>query len=245
LLGNHDPGLLWEGVQETLREALGGEVLFLMESYYHDGIYIEHGNQYLADNRYDRSNYFLTKDLPEPIINLPFGSFLVVHYLNEIKKERSYVDKVYPFGLYLKWALIHDTWFAVRGLFKLTVWFFKFILTPNPARKITFPQVINILKETTLHPKLHKEAKRILFSRKDCRIVVFGHTHQYLHRSFAPGKDYFNTGTWNEKISLEVGSLGRLVKLTFVQIDYDKQGIPHGALKEWKGHTDLVEDVIY
>lgn len=245
ILGNHDPGLLWEGVQETLRLRLGGRVKFVMEAYYFDGVHVEHGNQYLADNRYNRKQYFLNKDLPEPIINLPFGSFFLIHYLNEIKKERPYIDKVYPFAMYQRWALIHDTWFAIRSAFKIAVWFFKFILTPNPARQLTVGQVLRILRETTVHPKLHKEAKRILLTHKDCRIVVFGHTHQHVYMRFAPGKEYFNTGTWNEKISLEVGTLGRILRLTFVQIDYDKQDVPRGSLKEWKGHTNVVEELVY
>lgn len=245
ILGNHDPGLLWEGVQETIRWRLAGQVRFVMEAYYYEGVHIEHGNQYLADNRYDRKHYFLSKNLPEPIINLPFGSFFLIHYLNEIKKERPYIDKVYPFRMYRRWALIHDTWFAIRSALKVAVWFFKFILTPNPARHLTARQVLRILRETTVHPKLHKEAKRILLTHKNCRIVIFGHTHQHVYMRFAPGKEYFNTGTWNEKISLEVGSLGRILRLTFVQIDFDRDNIPHGSLKEWKGHTNVVEELVF
>ncbi len=245
ILGNHDPGLLWEGVQEALRERLGGAVNFEMEVYRFDGVHIEHGNQFVADNRYDKNQYFLTKNLPEPIINLPFGSFFIIHYLNEIKKERPYMDKVYPFRLYARWALIHDTLFALRSIFKIVVWFFKFILSPNPARKIGLGQVLSILKETTIHPKLHKEAKRLLFSQKNCRMVIFGHTHQHVYMSFGPGKEYFNCGTWCEKISLEVGSLGRRLRLTFVLVDFDKKGVPHASLKEWKGRTDVVEDVVF
>ena len=245
VLGNHDPGLLWEGVQEALREFLGGDVKFEMKSYRSDGIHVEHGNQYQIDNRYNYDRLFLTKNLPEPIINLPFGSFLCVHYLHEIKKERPYFDKVYPFSLYLRWALFHDTWFALKSTFKLVVWFLKFILTPNPARKLTFMQVIGILGQASIHPKIHNDAKRILFAEEECRIVVFGHTHQHRHIQFKPGKDYFNSGTWNERISLEVGSLGRVLNHTFVQIDFDKAGIPRGALKEWRGHIDVVEDLSF
>lgn len=245
ILGNHDPGLLWEGVQQALCEGLKGQVNFVMGTYFVDGVHVEHGNQYSADNRYDPQEYFLSENLPEPIIHLPFGSFFVIHYLNEIKKQRSYIDKIYPFGLYLRWALIHDTWFAIKSLLKLSFWFFRFILTPNPARKIGIMQAFGILSELSLHPKLKREAARILNRDKDCRIVIFGHTHQHTHISFGPGKDYFNSGTWNEKISLEVGTLGRVLRLTFVQIDYDKQGQPQGSLKEWKGRSDVIEEVLY
>ncbi len=245
ILGNHDPGLLWEGVREALQKELGGKVHFVMEAYYFDGVHVEHGNQYQADNRYDRKRYFLDKNLPEPIINLPWGSFFIIHYLNEIKKERPYIDKVYPFRLYQRWALIHDTWFAIKSAFKVVIWFLKFLFKPNPARQIRFWRVVKILLETTVHPKLHNEAKRILLTHKDCRIVVFGHTHQYTYKRFGPDKEYFNTGTWNEKISLDVGSLGRTLRLTYVNLEYDKNGIPRGTLKEWKGRSEVVEDLVF
>jgi len=245
ILGNHDPGLLWEGVQDALAKELGGQVRFVMESYYFDGVHIEHGNQYHADNRYNRKQYFLEKGLPEPIINLPWGSFFIIHYLNEIKKERPYIDKVYPFRLYQRWALIHDTTFAIKSAVKVVIWFFAFLFSKNPARQIRFWQVFKVLMETTVHPKLHKEAKRILLTHKNCRIVIFGHTHQHVYMRFAPGKEYFNTGTWNEKISLDVGTLGRTLRLTYVHLEYDKAHIPHGSLKEWKGRSDVVEDVVF
>lgn len=245
ILGNHDPGLLWEGVREILRQRLGGQVKFVMETYYFDGIHVEHGNQYSADNRYDRKRYFLSKNLPEPVINLPWGSFFIIHYLNEIKKERPYIDKVYPFRLYQRWALIHDTGFALKSALKVVYWFFALVLKPDPARHVGLSRALKILKETTVHPKLHKEAKRILLTHKDCRIVVFGHTHQAVYMNFGPGKEYFNTGTWNEKISLDIGSLGRTLRLTYVIIEYDRRSLPHGALKEWKGRSDVVEDVVF
>lgn len=245
MLGNHDPGLLWEGVQEALRQELGGKVSFRIDPYEVDGIHIEHGNQYLSDNRYDKEKLFLTEGLPEPIINLPFGSFLVIHYINEVKKVRPYFDKVYPFSFYMRWAIVHDTFFAIKNSFRLFFWFLKFLFSQSPARKIGIWQSLGILKETSVHPKLARAAKKILSSKPDIRIVVFGHTHQHQHLNFAPGKEYFNTGTWNEKISLDVGTLGRELRLTFVQIEYDKQGTPQGALKEWRGHREPVEDVVF
>lgn len=245
ILGNHDPGLLWEGVRDTLKKRLAGEVKFVMEVYRFDGVHIEHGNQYSADNRYDRQHYFLSKNLPEPIINLPWGSFFLIHYLNEIKKERPYIDKVYPFRLYQRWALIHDTGFALRSAVKVFIWFWAMILRRSPARQIGFGKAMKILKETTVHPKLHKEAKRILLTHKDSRIVIFGHTHQALYMNFGPGKEYFNTGTWNEKISLDIGSLGRTLRLTYVMLQYDKEMRPRGSLLEWKGRSDMVENVAF
>src|SRR3990167_9501013 len=233
ILGNHDPELLWPGVQEALKSYLGREVRFILEYYRFDGVHIEHGNEYRADNRYDRESYFLSEGLPEPIINLPWGSFFVIHFLNEIKKERPYLDKIYPFRNYLRWALVHDTFFAVKSILKLVVYFLWFCVHRSPTHHASFRDKIAILREATVHPKLHKEAKRILLSNQDIRIVIFGHTHQALYRMFAPDKEYFNTGTWTEKISLDVGSLGRVLKHTFVLIEYEEERA-RASLKEWK-----------
>ncbi|MCB1214982.1 MAG: metallophosphoesterase [Deltaproteobacteria bacterium] len=245
ILGNHDPGLLWPAVQRQVKEHLKGEVYFEMEVYKKERIHVEHGNQHLADNRYDKENYFLTEGLKEPIINLPFGSFVVIQYLSRLKKYRPYVDKVYPFRLYLRWALIHDTLFALKWTFKLVTWFLAFVFVKNPAHQFSWKHLLQILKETTVHPKLHREARKILEEDPNTNIVVFGHTHQHLHHNYGKGKDYFNSGTWNERISLDVGSLGRSLRLTFVYIEYDKNEIPHGVLMEWKGHTNPVEEVIW
>lgn len=245
ILGNHDPGLLWPGVQEALQKRLKGRVRFYLEAYVEDGVWIEHGNHYNADNRYDRKQYFLQKKLPEPIINLPFGSFLVIHYINEIKKKRPYIDKLYPFHLYIRWALIHDTFFAFYALFKLIIYFFSFYLRPNPIKKFNFIEALRIIKESAIHPKLHKEAKRILFSHRDIHLVVFGHSHHHQHRHFARGKEYINSGTWNERIGLELGIMGKHKMLTFVFIEQKKGEIPKGVLKEWKGKSDVMQDLVF
>ncbi len=244
VLGNHDPGLLWPGVQEVLQLELGGKVNFILEYYRFDGVHVEHGNEYMADNRYDKECYFLSEGLPEPIINLPWGSFFVIHFLNERKKQRPYLDKVYPFRTYLRWALIHDTFFAIKSLFELAFYFLWFCIHRSPTHKTSFWDKLAILKEATVHPKLHREAKRILLSNQEVHTVIFGHTHHALYRMFAPNKEYFNTGSWNEKISLDVGSLGRVLKHTFVLIEYEDDK-PRVSLKEWKGQSRIMEDVYF
>ncbi len=235
ILGNHDPGLLWEGVRMVLANHLGGKTSFYLEHYLDKGVYIEHGNHYYSDNRYDRKQVYLTKKLPEPILNLPFGSFLIIYYLNEIKKLRPYFDKIYPMRQFYRWAFIHDTYFAFKAILKFIGFFFWFHFKPNPARKLNLWQSFKIIQEAPIHPKLHKEAKRILFSQPDVNIVVFGHTHQHVHMKFAENKEYFNTGTWNERISLDLGSLGREQRYIYVHIEIKDRQNPKGFLREWKG----------
>lgn len=242
-LGNHDPGLLFPAVVERLREALGKNVGVETGPYVFDGVHVEHGNQYFADNGYNQKIYFLTKDLPAPVVNLPWGSFFVIHYLNKVKKERPYFDKIYPFKYYFRWAFIHDTAFAVRSVARILFYFCWLRFRRDPHRRSSIVRTIRIIKEVGISPKLHREAKKILLSEKDIRTVIFSHTHHALVRQFAPGKTYINTGVWNEQISLEISQPGKIVALTYAHLEYDENGVVHPSLKEWKGDYKIVEEV--
>lgn len=244
MLGNHDPGLLFPSVAERIRKALGPNVTVRLTPYRFDGVHIEHGNQFFADNAYNRERFFLTKGLPEPMVNLPWGSYFVIHYLNEVRKERPYFCKVYPFRYYLRWALIHDTIFALKTIFRILFYFLKLRFTKDPHRRSSFLRTIKIIMEVGLSPRLDLEAKKILFSEKDVHVVIFGHSHHAVMRQYLPGKVYLNTGVWNEQLSLEMSDPGKIVRLTYAQLDYDEQGVPHPSLKEWKGSHRIIEEVI-
>lgn len=243
ILGNHDPGLLFPKVHGKLREALGERVQVKTGPYLFDGVHVEHGNQYFADNGYNTRLYFLTKGLKSPVVNLPWGSYFVIHYLNKVKKERPYFDKIYPFKYYLRWALIHDTAFALRSMARIVFYFFWLRFRRDPHRRSSFLRTLKIIKEVPIMPNLNREAKKILLSEKDVSVVVFGHSHHASIRQFAPNKTYINTGLWNEQISLELSNPGKIVRLTYAQLDYDDHGRIHPSLKEWKGAHKMIEDV--
>ena len=58
------------------------------------------------------------------------------------------------------------------------------------------------------------------------------------------GTEYFNTGTWTDLTSLDIASLGKITKLTYVLIEYPESGTrPVGRLKEWYGYHRIEEDV--
>lgn len=242
-LGNHDPGLLFKAVQDQLRRALGTSIRVIIGPYRFDGVHVEHGNQYFADNAYNPKLYFLSRGLPAPVINLPWGSFFVIHYLNKVKRERPYFDKIYPFKYYYRWAFIHDTAFAVRSIARIIFYFLWLRFRRDPHRRSSIIRTLKILKEVPLSPKLHQEAKKILLSEKDIHVVVFSHTHHALIRQFAPDKTYVNTGLWNEQISLEISCPGKIVRLTYAELNYDDQGVARPSLKEWKGEHKIIEDV--
>jgi len=241
VMGNHDPGLLWQGVRDLLDKRLGCKVHYPMLSYRFDGIHIEHGCQYEAANRYNQNMFFLFRRIPEPVINLPWASQFVISVLNRLKMERIYIDKIKPFRAYLRWALFYDFRFAIRAITQ-SLWFFmKNRLVWSRWRLSRMGDTLAIMKESTTLSKLEKFARAIL-KEGEVRIVIFGHTHQYLHLIYPDGTEYFNTGTWNPIISLDVATLGRNEKLTFVYIEYDGER-PGVKLKAWRGHYHVEEDL--
>ncbi|MCB0350423.1 MAG: metallophosphoesterase [Bdellovibrionales bacterium] len=244
VVGNHDQGLLWPAVRNYINEVIGKNVRYQNIVYYFDGVHIEHGNMHEAANRMDPRKFFLKRDLPEPILNLPFGSFFFIEYVMKIKHVNPHVDKVRPFKSMMRWGLIFQTLFTFKSSATLVKYFFKSIFSRDPRRIWTFRRLLKIFFESAIFPDLSDSARRIL---KDERLhtVIFGHTHVYQYRQFSNDKEYFNTGTWTEVTSLDVASLGRITKLTYVLIEYpeDEKGRPRGRLKEWRGYHRIEDDV--
>ena len=244
ILGNHEPGLLWTGVRQWLEQALETRIRYPGFSYTFDGIYIEHGQQYHTVNRFDPNQLFLTRGLKEPIINLPWGSFFVIKYLNQLKKKRPHIDRIQPFGRYLLLSLIFDPWFAFPSLFKLVIFFFRQQLEWHPEQKNPIITSLNILSELSIIPNLEAYARQIL-SRRHYHTVILGHNHQPAYRKLGENQLYVNTGTWNDLIHLDLANLGRQRRMTYALIEYDRQGRARTRLKIWKGTRLVEEDVVF
>lgn len=244
MIGNHDIGLIWPAVQKLVVSRLGESARVHQDPVYAEGgVWIEHGNQQVAENRIDFDHPYIAEGFDEPIINMPWGDLFVVRYLNKVKRRRPYVDKVYPFRLYLRWAIIHDTLFAMKAAIMGIIYFMAVLLRIGENKRFKRQQFMKIVKEFSFPVRMDKAAKRILALHPSYSIVVFGHGHKAAAKQYAGGKEYFNTGIWNEMISLDIGTIGRQLLLTYVEIEYDDDGTPHGHLREWKGEYREVEDL--
>lgn len=243
--GNHDPAFLWPSVRDAFARYLETEVKYPMPFYRFDGFHVEHGNQYTAINGYEPAKYFIHKDLPEPIINLPWGSLFIIEYLNRVKQWRNVVDKVRPLRSYLRWTLFNDPIFGIWAISKLVIFFIKTRFFAKPFWEKGLAKTWQILREgLALVPNLDNAAKEILF-KNDVHTVIMGHTHAYTHRVFRSDKEYFNTGTWNDIIFLDIENLGRRRKLTFVLIEYPPKSRPRARLMEWRGLQNPMREVRY
>lgn len=243
--GNHDQGILWPKVQGRLSELLETEVNYCQLVYYFDGVHIEHGHMHEAANRMNPKKFFLRKNLPEPILNLPFGSHFFVDFVLKLKHEYPHVDKVRPFGKMLRWTFLNETMFFIASASKMLKYFFLSAFgSKNYKSTWTMTTLLKILFESAIFPDLSSSAQNVL---KDERVhtVIFGHSHVYQYRQWGQGKEYFNTGTWTDIVSLDVSSLGKITKLTYVEIGYSSDSSrPRGRLKEWRGYHRIEEDVI-
>ncbi|MES3037753.1 MAG: metallophosphoesterase [Bdellovibrionota bacterium] len=243
VMGNHDQPMLWPACRAFLNSTLGTTVKYRNIVYYFDGVHIEHGHMHEAANRMDPKRFFLKKDLAEPILNLPFGSHFFVGLVLKIKHKVPHIDKIRPFSKMIRWGLVNETRMMMMGFFALVQYFVKTLFDTDPRRKVTLKNLLKIVLESAIFPDLGEAARRVLGDDK-VHTVIFGHSHVYQYRQWALNKEYFNTGTWTELTSLDIVSLGKITKLTYVLLEYPEEGDrPRGRLKEWRGYHKIEEDV--
>ncbi|MES2857519.1 MAG: metallophosphoesterase [Bdellovibrionota bacterium] len=256
VVGNHDQCMLWPATRAYFNEVLQTSVKFKNLVYFFDGVHIEHGHMHEAANRFDPKRFFLKKNLPEPILNLPFGSHFFVDFVLKLKQVHPHVDKVRPFKRMIRWAIVNEFWFTFKSFIKLTKYFLDAIFVSDPRRQFPVKRILKVLAESAIFPDLSESARRILNDER-VNIVIFGHTHVYQYRQWGADKEYFNTGTWTDITSLDIPSLGKITKLTYVILEYPetvetteaKDGEvvepvrPRGRLKEWRGYHRIEEDV--
>jgi UDP-2,3-diacylglucosamine pyrophosphatase LpxH len=251
-MGNHDAGMMWPGARKEFANAIGAPIVFHDVSYKFDGVYVEHGQQYERFARTDMSRPFISRGLPEPVLNLPWGSLFVAVLLPKIKQDRPHVDKVRPFSAFLRWVMIHDAWWGVKTGIRVLKFFWDTLLIRSRYQiPLGMRASLGLLTEVSLYPNYDKIAFRILEEHGDVHTVIFGHTHILKYRQYREGKEYFNEGSWNEVTNLDLDDYGRQVRLTYAFIEYPTTPEP-GALdlrpkvrlKQWNGQWKPENDIL-
>jgi UDP-2,3-diacylglucosamine pyrophosphatase LpxH len=252
VVGNHDVGMLWPGPRKVFSEVCGGQVAFYDVAYQFDGVHVEHGQQYERFAAVDMNRPFITRGLPEPVLNLPWGSLFVAVALPKIKQERPYIDKVRPMGAFLRWAFIHDFLWGFKTVFMIAKFIFDTVLFKTRYQiRQGMGATLELLKEITLYPNYDKIAFKLLEENEKINTVIFGHTHILRYRQWREGKEYFNEGTWNEFTNLYLDDYGKQTRLTYAFIEYpivtevvtaaegpvevQTHGRPKVRLKQWNG----------
>jgi UDP-2,3-diacylglucosamine pyrophosphatase LpxH len=244
-MGNHDPAIIWPQVQGVIQELVGAPVAFGFDDYSFDDVRIEHGHQREVMHQFDQAQLILPAGVlgrPAPIINFPFGCFFVTQFVNQLRTRRPYIGQVVPFRLYLRWAFINDFWFAFANMFRVAGFFIKLRFIRHPTRFSRFSKTLKILRDIFNPPRLEAIAQHLL---RDApfRILVMGHNHEAVIRTYEHGKQYVNSGTWTEFTSFEPSMLGSHVILTYVLLAQDEGKPWAAALKRWQGRHQIVETV--
>ena len=249
IVGNHDQGMLWPKVRAHLDEALNTRVQYKNIAYFFDGFHIEHGHMYEAANRLNPKKFFLRKNLPEPILNLPIGSFFFLECVLKLKESQPHIDKVKPLYRMMRWGMLNEPIFTLKAIFIIYWYFISLVLfhKSSPYREMwSLSEILRVvLAGKNIYPDLTKAARTIL-SEQRVHTVIFGHSHVYKYRQLDEG-EYFNTGTWTDITSLDMGSLGRLSCLTYVLIEYPQtveNNQPRAHLKHWIGYHRVEEDIM-
>ena len=261
LIGNHDAELFFPKVREMITRAWDPdgafpstkvEVLADVDRIHDEaGIEIRHGNQYETGNRMDFQEPFITEDLPEPVLKLPWGSIYVLKIINRMKWERSYVDKVRPLKVFVLFGLILHPIFTLRFVIYSGYYFLKTrIEWVLKRRSGGWKETIGLLKqEARLFQDLEDEARLLHQEMPEVRTVIFGHTHRPMDRVYPDGKQYINTGTWTRMINLDWSGLGQNLRMTFAHVKIEDPVPDSGAeptdvavkphiraeLREWVG----------
>lgn len=242
VIGNHDQEMLWPKTREYLNEVIEYNIRYRNIVYYFDGVHIEHGHMHDVANRLDPKKFFIRKNVPEPILHLPFGTYFFVEFVLKVKKHNEHIDKVRPFRAYLRWALLQDTWFTIKTIVKMYIFLIKSAFKKDAKNPFNLSFLMEIFREGQIFPDLGEAAQKIL---KDDRVhtVIFGHSHVYQFKQYQSSKHYFNTGTWTEVTSLDMTSFGKITKLTYVLVEYDESSKPRSRLKHWRGYHRVEEDM--
>ncbi|MBX9765742.1 MAG: metallophosphoesterase, partial [Bdellovibrionales bacterium] len=163
IVGNHDQCMLWPATRTYFSESVGTEVKFRNIVYFFDGVHIEHGHMHEVANRLDPKKFFLKKDVPEPILNLPLGSHFFVDFVLKVKMENPYIDKVRPFTALIRWGLFFNTMFTLKTLGKLIGYFISRIFG-SEGSKYRWPmrRLFQIVTERAIFPDLTTAAKKVL-----------------------------------------------------------------------------------
>ena len=253
--GNHDFEFFFPRCRRLFREAVTGSPLdervrFVVDAdhYEVDGVQIHHGHQFEAMNSFDLKRVFLSKGLPAPIMNLPWGSIFILRVLNKLKEKRPYIDRVQPFNLYLYGAIFLDPMFAAHLMILSVYNFVKTrILTPfSRKRRARLLKTFKILLEYSAYPNFDLHARKIFAADPKCHALLVGHTHLARVRRFGKDHTYINTGTWTDLISLDIAAFGMRNELTYALVEYPEgEPKPRVSLKAWTGYHELWRDINY
>lgn len=231
IAGNHDQAILHPKIQKMISEKIEGNLQFLPLSYDIGDVHIEHGHNMEFIHQYNPSDMWYRKD-GEKFLKMSWGSHFILQIIVPLKNKLPAIDKIKPFGTFIKWGVFFKTGFAFKALSKM-VWFYIYnrFLHPHKSHREMFKLNIPGIIDGATHRNVRKYVSAL--GRRGFRTVIMGHTH-IPTQTFIDGVHYINTGTWINMESVALGSFGMKWKKTFV-LDETIDGNRKISLKVWRG----------
>lgn len=249
IIGNHDAEMLFPSLQQRLLFHLPEKVRdhFVITSNESGefspvpGVVIKHGHEYEKAHQFKPHKALVSDELGKKYFVPPWGSYYVTRIVNKFKEIRPYVDAVRPVKKFILHGLIYDTFFTLRFMIA-TIYYFimvRFIhyfwLDKNVKRLWRKMKV-----ELELFQDYETLTQDFMNSRQGLKVLIVGHTHNPIFRSYADGTVFINTGTWTRVYSLDFGKRTEGINLTYAQIDLkDGQDELNASLLVWKGRSEL------
>ncbi len=229
LVGNHDPAILFPEVQTYLRGVLGGQVSFESKEVSRTPLLVKHGNEWDAANRFE-DDAILSIDGNGPFVRFPWGSYLVIDFINRIRNRVPDIDKIKPLGAFVRWASVHRTRDAVLAI----LYFFRFVLKyrfhQNVDQRIPLKKLRRILKGTCYSCDLVQQASEFLTKQKPT-VLVIGHTHRAMLHRISEKHTYVNVGTWNPILVFRNGVFSSSQYRTYALFQSDAIDSEQGSIE--------------
>lgn len=253
IVGNHDAEMILPRIKQEFLSYFSHsnkiQILDHEEAYNPSiGIYIKHGHQYEYAHKFNPAESVLKSKKDELYLIPSWGSYYVTQVINKFKHERSYVNSIRPVKHFLIHGFLFDTLFILRFIFANAYYFFMvriwMLIKNRSSWSALFDQVKTELKLFQNYEDLTRE---FFAEKQDARVLVVGHTHEAVYRSFADGTCFINTGTWTKMTNLDFSQFRAGRRLTFAKIQvakstYDVEKWNEYCdvdLYEWRGRYDL------
>lgn len=253
IVGNHDLDVAFPRVQKMMLARLGVEegqdtVRFLTDQGFYrlpGGVVVTHGHMFEEINRTDEGTPLATLEDGRQVVNMPWGSLFFSNVLAPIKADRPIIDLVHPLTSFILWGLVFDLRFTMKILWNMARFFVTTRLKSIYVRQMDLIKTLQILgEEIAFYNNLERRASRLLRSADEITALIVGHSHKAGVRRYPRNKVYLNTGTWIQKVSLELVNLGTTNRLTFAEVDYRKTGLPSVRLLRWRGVMRKYEEIL-
>jgi len=241
IAGNHDQAILHPEIQKMIAEKIEGNVLFSPVSYDIGDVHIEHGHNMEFIHQYNPSEMWYRKD-GKRYLKMPWGSHFIIQIIVPLKNKLPQIDKIKPFGTFIKWGLFFKTGLALKAILKM-FWFYIYnrFFHPHKAHREMFKLNIQSIIDAATHRNVQKYVSAL--GRRGFKTVIMGHTHIPM-QTYIDGVYYINTGTWINMESVALGSFGMKWKKTFV-LDETIDGKRKISLKVWRGRRREKSEILY